>query len=221
MPKTGDPGTGHPPGWRPWRHLGSLAVGAVGTLGVCALSLGMNTHVAPSAAEPVSVLVEAKLEAPKRRAAERKARSTTSTNANRAAPSAVPLLAAGLGGLDVGLPGAGDAAMAEATEAMLRNMGGAVMDEAQVEDAPSPVEQRSPDFPARARAQGLSGFVTLSFVVDLDGSVQDVHVLEAEPEGVFEDAALTAARSWRFEPGRHQGSPVAVRVRQTLRFGLE
>ena len=39
--------------------------------------------------------------------------------------------------------------------------------------------------------------------------------------GVFDGAAVEAVEAWRFEPGRHEGTPVAVRVRQTLVFDLE
>ena len=47
------------------------------------------------------------------------------------------------------------------------------------------------------------------------------HVVESDPPDTFDDAAIEAARGWRFEPGRDEGNPVAVRVRQTLRFSLE
>ena len=63
--------------------------------------------------------------------------------------------------------------------------------------------------------------MTLFFVVDVDGSVQDFYVVESIPEGVFDQAAIDAVRQWEFEPGLHEGMPVAVRVRQTLTFSLE
>ena len=96
-----------------------------------------------------------------------------------------------------------------------------VMDEGAVQDAPRARTRVAPDFPTRARAQGLSGYVTLFFVVDVDGSVQDVYVIESSPEGVFDDAAIQAVEQWEFDPGMNEGMPVAVRVRQTLNFTLE
>jgi periplasmic protein TonB len=206
--------------WR--RRLGALVIGLFGTLGVCALSLGMNSQVEQKATEPVSMVAEVAVSAaPKAKPTQKKQRSSPTKRLKKAAPSAAPLLAASLGGLDFGFGAAADAAMADATNALIGDMGATVMDEDAVDDPPTPTEQTPPSFPARARSLGLSGWVTLSFVVDVDGSVQDVHVVESNPPDTFDDAAMEAARTWRFTPGREEGNPVAVRVRQTLRFSLE
>ena len=204
------------------RRVGAVVIGLLGTLGVCGLSLGMNSQVQKKATEPVSMLSEvAVTQAPKAQGPKKKQRSSPVKKAKQAAPSAAPLLAASLGGLDFGFGDAAEAAMMDATNALLGDAGGSVMNEDAVDDPPRPTEQAAPSFPARARSLGLSGWVTLSFVVDVDGSVQDVHVVESDPPDTFDDAAIEVARTWRFEPGRDEGNPVAVRVRQTLRFSLE
>jgi protein TonB len=204
------------------RRFGAVVIGLLGTLGVCGLSLGMNLQVQKKETEPVSMISEvAVTQAPKTQGPKKKQRSSPTKRAKKAAPSAAPLLAASLGGLDFGFGNAAEAAMADATNALIGDVGGSVMNEDAVDDPPRPSEQSPPSFPARARQLGLSGWVTLSFVVDVDGSVQDVHVVESDPPDVFDDAAMEAARGWRFEPGRDEGNPVAVRVRQTLRFSLE
>lgn len=203
-------------------HLGALVIGALGTLGVVGLSLGMNAQVARKAPE-VATVVEAMgaAQPSKAKAVERKQRASPVRRAARAAPSPAPALAAGLSGLDFGLAGPGEDLMGAAGGALASEVGGAVLNEAEVEEAPRPGELSPPDYPARARQSGTTGEVTVSFIVDVDGSVQDAHVVEAKPTGVFEDAALDAVRRWSFEPGRQEGAPVAVRVRQTLRFELE
>lgn len=204
------------------RHLGAVVIGILGTCGVIGLSLGMNAQVQPKDLEPVSVITEMNVAAsPKAQAKARQRRAPSSHKQARSAPSPSPLLAANLSGLDFGLGDANDAALAQATQALVGGMGTAVMEEDSVEVAPTATERTPPSFPARARSLGQSGSVTLSFVVDIDGSTQDVHVVEAEPPGVFDDAAVDAVKTWRFEPGQFEGSPVAVRVRQTLRFTLE
>ncbi len=204
------------------RWLLSPLVGVAGTFGVVGLSLGMNGAVEKKVTEPVTV-IETTMSAPKAEPTRsaRKARSSPVQKARRAAPSPGPMLAAGLAGLDFGLGNGADAAIAGATSALVGEMGGAVMDESSVQSLPTPTERTPPEFPARARSLGQSGHVTLSFVVDLDGSVQDVVVVESAPPGVFDQAAIEAVRSWTFSPGQHEGSPVAVRVRQTLQFELE
>jgi len=204
------------------RHLLSALIGLVGMVGVVGLSLGMNSVVQRAATEPVSTVAEV-VASPTAAKSERRAsrKSNAPRRARKAAPSPAPLLSASLAGLDFGFSDGADLAMADASRQLVGSLGGAVVDEAEVEAAPEPVDRAPPAFPARARALGQSGVVTVSFVVDLDGSTQDVHVVEAEPPGVFDDAAIEAVRGWRFNPGQLEGAPVAVRVRQTLRFELQ
>ncbi len=203
-------------------HAGALLSGALGTLGVITLSLGMNAQVQRKTPELATVVEMAMAAQPARPpAAQRRQRSSPLKKAARAAPSASAPLAAGLTGLDFGLASGADAAMGAASSALTEQVGAEVMDEDAVGEPPRPTERPAPEYPARARAQGQTGSVTLSFVVDLDGSAVDAHVVESSPPGVFDEAALDAVARWRFEPGRNEGVPVAVRVRQTLRFELE
>lgn len=205
------------------RHLGALVIGVLGTFGVFALSIGMNAQLQKVATEPVAVI--STLEAPPpppRQGPNRPQRTSPVKKARAAPPSASPLLAASLAGLDFGLGSAGDAALSGATAALVGDLGATVLDESQVEDRPVPSSGNEPPrFPARARSLGQSGRVVVAFVVDIDGSVQDVSIVESTPSGVFDDAVLEAVRGWRFEPARHEGNPVAVRVRQPLTFELE
>ncbi len=78
-----------------------------------------------------------------------------------------------------------------------------------------------PPYPVRARARRITGAVVLEFVVDSDGSVRDISVVESEPEGVFEQTVLSTVRRWRFNPGIKDGRPVAVRVQQKFKFELD
>lgn len=136
------------------------------------------------------------------------------------APPPMPALTAGLAGLDFGLPqfqgGLGDA-----TDALLGDVGDVVMTEESVDVPPRPAQRVAPDYPPRARKDFVTGYVTMSLLIGIDGAVQDVRVLEAEPAGVFDDAAMSAVRQWRFQPAMYQGRPVPLRARQTLRFELE
>lgn len=202
-------------------HLGAVFVALAGTVGVIGLSLGMNAQVEKKKPELATVVEAMAAPESRPRGPARKARSSPVKKARSAAPAASAPLAAGLPGFDFGLGGGAEAGMGEATAALLDEVGGKVVDESAVEVAPQAVERGPPAYPSRARAQGVGGRVTLSFVVDVDGRVQDVVVVEAEPPGIFDEAAVEAVRAWRFEPGLDEGAPVAVRVRQTLRFELE
>ncbi len=69
-----------------------------------------------------------------------------------------------------------------------------------------------PAYPRNAMARRVSGWVEVNFSVDATGRTRDVRVRNAEPPGVFDDAALAAVRRWRFE----EGNPVTSGIR--LRF---
>lgn len=56
----------------------------------------------------------------------------------------------------------------------------------------------SPTYPPDALAAGVEGFVEVRFDVDAEGRVTGPEVVTAEPEGVFEDAALAAVSRWRY-----------------------
>jgi TonB family protein len=74
----------------------------------------------------------------------------------------------------------------------------------------------SPAYPPEALAGGVEGFVEVRFQVDADGRVSDPEVVAAEPEGVFEDAALAAVSRWRYTLPADGPQTVTERVEFTL-----
>jgi TonB family protein len=92
---------------------------------------------------------------------------------------------------------------------------------AEVDVAPTPLVRLKPLYPPAARMRRLSGAVTLEFVVGIDGKTESIEVVDTGPQAVFVKAAISAIRRWRFTPATQRGVPVAVRVRQTVRFSLD
>jgi TonB family protein len=78
----------------------------------------------------------------------------------------------------------------------------------------------SPEYPATAVAQHIAGSVTLEYTVDTSGETRDVHVVEATPPGVFDQAAINAVKHWRYAPPLVNGAAVEVPVRTRMRFEL-
>lgn len=138
----------------------------------------------------------------------------------RSSAPPMPALTAGLSGLDFGLPQF-QGGLDDGASALLGDVGDVVMTDESVDVPPRPSARVVPEYPARARKDFVTGYVTLSFLVGTDGAVEDLRVLDAQPRGVFEESALAAMRQWRFSPAMYQGRPVPVRRRQTLRFELE
>ncbi len=90
----------------------------------------------------------------------------------------------------------------------------------EIDSPPEVITPIQPLYPARAKSQRVTGTVTLAFVVDSDGNVRDISVIDASPPGIFEDASQHAVSRWRFRPARLRGNPVSVHAQQTLRFEL-
>ena len=77
-----------------------------------------------------------------------------------------------------------------------------------------------PEYPATALAQHIAGIVVLEYTVDTSGETRDVHVVEATPPGVFDQAAINAVKHWRYAPLLVDGAAVEVPVRSRMRFEL-
>jgi len=201
-------------------------VGLVAMLGGTALVFGLMlvlnaTAPAPPEVEKTAVAnFEVKPPPPQARKPKPKPKRTPPKRRN-APPPPSSLLAAGVGGLDFGLGGGGAGDWGSLNDELLGEVTDVVMTDEAVDDQPRPLSQSAPEYPRRARAQGISGRVVVSFLITAEGRVEDVRVLSAEPPNWFEEVALTAVRSWEFEPARYQGNPVPVRREVPLDFDLQ
>lgn len=83
----------------------------------------------------------------------------------------------------------------------------------------TPLQRIEPIYPYRAQQAGIEGEVTLKFVVDPNGQVQDVTIVSANPRGQFERAAMQALRKWRYQARKGETGAIAQVV--TLKFRLE
>jgi serine/threonine-protein kinase len=72
-------------------------------------------------------------------------------------------------------------------------------------------------FPEAAKRSRLQGVVELSFLIDENGAVSELQVLESGGE-VFDDAVLGTVKSWRYEPATKHGVRVKMRWVQRFRF---
>ncbi len=76
-------------------------------------------------------------------------------------------------------------------------------------------------YPASAQQAGVEGFVRVSYRVEADGRVSNVRVIDGQPAGVFDAAAVAAVSAWRFSPALVDGRATAVEYREsTLTFKL-
>lgn len=61
-----------------------------------------------------------------------------------------------------------------------------------------------PDYPALARQRRIEGVVELLLIVDAEGRVVDLTVVASSGSRLLDQAAIKAARQWRFENGPGQ-----------------
>jgi len=90
-------------------------------------------------------------------------------------------------------------------------------DVADLEKRPEPVSQVAPTYPAELRKAKVEGVVSLVFVLDESGRVEDPRV-ENSSRPEFEKPALEAIRKWRFSPGMKDGQAVRTYIRVPMRF---
>lgn len=73
-----------------------------------------------------------------------------------------------------------------------------------------PIVKVAPIYPRRALSRGIEGYVIVEFTVTKQGSVKNIKVVEAQPEGVFNQAAIEAAKKFKYKPRVIDGEPSEV-----------
>ncbi|MES9995890.1 TonB family protein [Desulfovibrio aminophilus] len=91
----------------------------------------------------------------------------------------------------------------------------------QVERAPRLLRKVEPKYPLTARKRQVTGKVLVKFLVDPEGRVRHLDVVESRPEGVFDQAAVEAVSAWEFTPGVLRGRSVSVWMLLPISFTLQ
>jgi periplasmic protein TonB len=86
---------------------------------------------------------------------------------------------------------------------------------ATLDPGPRPLDEIEPEYPDPYLREGV---VVLRLLIAASGHVDDVAVVRAAPEGVFEQAALEAFAKARFAPGLSGGTPVKSQITVEVNF---
>jgi len=85
-----------------------------------------------------------------------------------------------------------------------------------------PIVKVAPIYPRRAQSRGIEGYAIVEFTVTTNGSVQNPVVVESNPEGVFDRAAMDAALKFKYKPRVVDGVAMAVSgVRNKISFQID
>jgi protein TonB len=78
----------------------------------------------------------------------------------------------------------------------------------------------SPKYPRHARRKGYEGTVILEVLVDENGTVKDLKVVESSGYELLDKSAISSVQKWLFEPGTEGGKAAKMWVRVPIRFKL-
>ncbi len=140
--------------------------------------------------------------------------------APRTPPPPMAGLGANLSGIDFGLPGFDMSDLNALDSDLLGGGDGMVMTDDTVDDPPRATFQAPMQFPPRAKAQGITGYVVLSLLIGVTGQIEEIRVIESSPEGVFDDVAVQGVSQWKFDPAMYKGEAVRSWAKQRVRFDL-
>lgn len=76
-----------------------------------------------------------------------------------------------------------------------------------------------PDFSEEARKAKYQGVVVLAAIIGPDGKPRNIHVVRSLGMGL-DEKAIERVRTWLFEPGKKNGTPVAVAMNLEVDFRL-
>ena len=76
----------------------------------------------------------------------------------------------------------------------------------------------APQYPAEAKKKHLTGDVILRFIIDKEGNVEDLAVVDGNP--VLAQAALEAVQQWRYKPFLLNGEPVEADTTAKIIFRM-
>lgn len=143
----------------------------------------------------------------------------------QANPIAAPPAFAGLGmklsGIDINMNAFDpNSEMPEAKDKILGDTTNAIMTSDTVDQEPRALSRAPLNYPPRAKAKEIEGYVLLSILVNKQGEVEKVRILESEPQGTFEEVAIRNIKKWKFDPAFYNGEPVKIWVNQPIQFRL-
>jgi protein TonB len=85
-----------------------------------------------------------------------------------------------------------------------------------------PIVKVQPIYPRRALSRGIEGYVIVEFTVTSMGTTKDHVIVEAQPSGIFDRAAIQAAAKFKYKPRVVDGVAIEVPgVQNKITFLIE
>jgi protein TonB len=100
------------------------------------------------------------------------------------------------------------------------DLGGIGFNMDEVDEVPQVLRSIPPEYPYGAKRNRVEGEVVVRMLVTSKGVPTNLSIESATPANVFEKAALSAAKRWKFRPGRYKGQAVDTWVLLPFNFEL-
>lgn len=85
-----------------------------------------------------------------------------------------------------------------------------------------PIVKVQASYPRRALQRGVEGYVIVGFTVTRQGTVRDPYVVEADPQNIFDQAAMDAVSKFKYKPRVVDGEAVEVEgVQNRITFEID
>ena len=88
------------------------------------------------------------------------------------------------------------------------------------EDALMKYLNKNLKYPKKAKDAGIQGMVFLSFLIEADGKVSNIIVVKGIGNGCDEEAKRVVEAMPKWNPGKQDGKPVAVKLNLPIKFTL-
>lgn len=99
-------------------------------------------------------------------------------------------------------------------------LGGVGFNLDEVDEVPAALRSVPPQYPYGAKRRHVEGEVVVRMLVTSRGDPIRLSIHRSDPPGVFDKAALSAAKRWKFRPGRYKGKAVDTWVLLPFKFEL-
>jgi TonB family protein len=86
--------------------------------------------------------------------------------------------------------------------------------------APHAIYSPNPEYSEQASKAKLEGTCVLSLIVGVDGKAHGIKVVTPLGKGL-DEKAINAVNTWKFEPGKKDGVPVATQIEVMVEFHLK
>lgn len=94
--------------------------------------------------------------------------------------------------------------------------------DASADRSATPIVRFPPQYPQGPLQRNIEGWVLVNFTITHTGTVGDEKVVESEPKGTFDRAALRAIKRWKYQPKMENGKSVPqYNMREIFRFEIQ